>query len=86
LVKGEEMIGEYTELPCQFCDKGRIQAWYIPGVTSIKRSGARYLPCEFSKSKRPDIWIIKSGCNVCNKYLEVEKKLSKMLKCNLTKN
>jgi len=72
------MRGEYTEFPCPFCDKGRIQAWYIPGVTSIKRSGARSLPGKFSKSKSPDIWIIKSGCNVCNKSLEeVEKKLKK---------
>lgn len=70
------MRGEYTELPCPFCDKGRIHAWYIPGAISVKRSGARSLPSKFSKSKSSDIWILKSGCNVCNKSLEdVEKKL-----------
>jgi hypothetical protein len=70
------MRGEYTELPCRFCDKGRIQAWYIPGIWTEKRTGRSSLGKGLSVKKSSDIWIIKSGCNVCNKSLEeVEKKL-----------
>ncbi|MBU5537608.1 MAG: hypothetical protein KQA38_03550 [Candidatus Aenigmarchaeota archaeon] len=70
------MRGQYEELSCPFCDKGKIQCWYIPGAISIKRSGARSLPGKFSKTKSSDVWIVKSGCNVCGKSLEeIEQKL-----------
>ncbi|MEM5882974.1 MAG: hypothetical protein QXQ77_01895 [Candidatus Aenigmatarchaeota archaeon] len=69
------MRGEYTELTCPFCDKGRIQAWYIPGAVSVKRGSCRGLP-KFTRHKSPDVWIIKSGCDVCGKSQEeVEKEL-----------
>jgi len=70
------MRGQYEELSCPFCDKGRIQAWYIPGAVSVKKSGSRALPGKFSKRKSSDIWLIKSGCSICGKSQEeVEKKL-----------
>jgi hypothetical protein len=75
-VKYDKMRGQYEELACPFGDKGKIQAWYIPGAISVKRSSSRALPGKFSKTKSSDIWIIKSGCSVCGKSVEeVEKKL-----------
>lgn len=72
------MRGEYVELSCPFCDKGKIQAWYIPGAITIKRSSSRALPGKKTISKSSDVWIIKSGCSVCGKSQEeVEKKLRK---------
>jgi len=70
------MRGEPVELACPFCDKGKIQCWYIPGAVSVKRSGARSLPGKTSKHKSSDVWLIQSGCNACGKSQEeVEKKL-----------
>jgi hypothetical protein len=70
------MVGQYEELSCPFCDKGRIQALHIPGAISVKRSSARSLPGKQSVSKSKDVWLIQSGCNVCGKTCdEVEKKL-----------
>jgi hypothetical protein len=72
------MRGEPVELDCPFCGKGKIQAWYIPGAITVKRSSSRALPGKFSKIKSSDVWIIQSGCNVCGKSQEeVEKKLRK---------
>ncbi|MEM5853544.1 MAG: hypothetical protein QW228_04205 [Candidatus Aenigmatarchaeota archaeon] len=78
LVFIEKMRGEYVELSCPFCDKGKIQAWYIPGVTRvIKRPTATFGKAK-KRVKDQDIWIIKSGCNVCGKSQEeVEKELKK---------
>jgi hypothetical protein len=72
------MRGEYTELACNFCDKGRTQCWHIPSISVIRRRPI----AAFSNTKKrvtsPDIWLIKSGCNVCNKSQEeVEKELRK---------
>ena len=70
------MRGEYTELPCPFCDKGVIKAFYIPGAVSFKRSGSTSLPGKTSKHKSSDTWLIQSGCSACGKSPEeVEKKL-----------
>jgi len=68
------MVGQYEELSCPFCDKGVIQALYIPGAVSIKRSGARSLPGRRVR-KSSSAWIIRSGCPACSKTLdEVERK------------
>jgi hypothetical protein len=68
------MRGQYEELSCPFCDKGRIQAWYIPSSYSIKQQRSRVLRGN-QKQKNPEIWLIKSGCNICGKSQgEVEKK------------
>ncbi len=70
------MVGQYEELSCPFCDKGRISTLYIAGAWSVKRSGARSLPGKTIKQKSSDQWLIQSGCSVCGKNLEeVEKKL-----------
>lgn len=69
------MRGEPVELACPFCDKGKIQTWYIPSSYSIKQSRSRVIRGN-QKQRNPDVWLIKSGCNVCGKSLEeVEKKL-----------
>lgn len=71
----ETMVGQYEELSCPFCDKGRIPCLYIGGSYSYKKTMAAHT----SKSvpvKSSDVWIIKSGCSVCGKSVEeVEKEL-----------
>ena len=70
------MRGEYMELACPFCDKGKIQAWYIPSVWSEKNTGRSSLGKGRSVSKSLEVWLIKSGCPICGKSQEeVEKKL-----------
>jgi len=70
------MVGQYEELSCPFCDKGRIQALYIPGAISVRRSGTRSSPGKQSIHKSRDVWLIKSGCGVCGKTAkELERKL-----------
>jgi len=70
------MRGQYEELNCPFCDKGKIQAWYIPATWSFKRKSTKTLPGPGTPTKSPDIWLIKSGCNICGKSQEeVEKEL-----------
>lgn len=64
------MAGQYGELSCPFCDRGRISALYIPGAISVKRSGARSLPGKTSRHKSSDTWLIQSGCGVCGKNQE----------------
>ncbi len=72
------MPGQYEELSCPFCDKGRIACLYFPSALSIKRSGARSLPGKTSFHKSSDEWIIQSGCKVCGKSQEeVERELRK---------
>jgi len=72
------MRGQYEELSCPFCDKGRIQAWYIPGAWSVKRTGKTSLPGSKRVSKSSEVWLIKSGCPLCGKSQEeVEKELRK---------
>jgi len=70
------MRGEYTELSCPFCDKGRIQCWYIPSVTTMKKQISATFGSKTRKSKSAEVWLIKSGCNICGKSQEeVEKEL-----------
>lgn len=70
------MRGQYEELPCPFCDKGRISCLYIPGAWSHKMKRTKTLPGSGSVSKSADTWLIQSGCSVCGKSQEeVEKEL-----------
>jgi hypothetical protein len=72
------MRGEPVELSCPFCDKGKIQCWFIPGVKSQKRRVTATFGSKKEYSKSSDIWLIKSGCNVCDKSQEeVEKELKR---------
>lgn len=65
------------ELSCPFCDRGKIEVWYIPSYIKIRRiSGSFGKGHAFSKSA--DIWIVKSGCPVCGKSPnEVERELKR---------
>ena len=70
------MVGQYEELACPFCDKGRIGALYIHGAWSQKSTGKNSLGGGKSSTKSKDVWLIKNGCNVCGKNVEeVEKEL-----------
>jgi hypothetical protein len=72
------MRGQYEELSCPFCDKGKIQCWHIPGIWSEKRKVTATFGKTRYRSKSADMWIIKSGCSVCGKSQEeVEKELRK---------
>jgi hypothetical protein len=72
------MRGEYVELACPFCDKGKIKCWHIPSSVSIKQRKTASLPGSKAFQKSPDIWLIQSGCDVCGKSQEeVEKELKK---------
>lgn len=71
------MRGQYEELNCPFCDKGRIQCWFIPSSFSMKKIhvGSN---TSLSPRKSSEIWLIKTGCSVCGKSQEeVEKELKK---------
>lgn len=72
------MAGQYEELNCPFCDKGRIPCLYFPSAWSVKRKSTKTLPGKGSISKSAEVWIIQSGCNACGKSQEeVEKELRK---------
>jgi hypothetical protein len=72
------MRGQYEELSCPFCDKGKIQCWYIPSVTTVRTRPSATFGKMKEKSKSPDIWLIQSGCSFCGKSQEeVEKELRK---------
>lgn len=72
------MRGNYEELPCPFCDKGRITCWFIKGAWGEKRKTTSTFGKAKFVSKSSDVWIIKSGCSVCGKSQEeVEKELKK---------
>lgn len=69
------MRGQYEELICPFCDKGKIACWYIPATFSVKQQRSRVLRGN-QKQKNAEVWLIRSGCNVCNRTQEeVEKRL-----------
>jgi hypothetical protein len=68
------MRGEYTELAYPFCDKRKIETWRIPSVWIEKRTGKSSLGKGKSVKKTSEIWIIKSGCNICGKSAEEVKK------------
>jgi hypothetical protein len=68
------MRGEPIELSCPFCDKGKIQCWYIPSTTSFRSRSTATFGKTTKRIKSPDIWMIKSGCPSCGKSAEeVEK-------------
>jgi hypothetical protein len=70
------MRGEPLELNCPFCDKGKIQVWYIPSVWGEKHSGRSSLGSGRKVTKTSDVWLIRSGCSICGKpQEEVETKL-----------
>jgi len=72
------MRGEPVELNCPFCDKGRIEAWYIPGAWGEKVAKTGSLPGSKKVQRSADIWLIKSGCSLCGKSQEeVEKELKR---------
>ena len=72
------MRGEPVELSCPFCDKGRIQCWYIPGAWSERHTGRSSLGKGKSAKRSSDVWLIKSGCSICGRLQEeVERKLRK---------
>jgi len=69
------MVRQYEELSCPFCDQGRISALHIPSAFTVKHvksgKGSANIP-----RKSSEVWLIRSGCNVCGKSSEeVEKKL-----------
>lgn len=72
------MRGQYEELSCPFCGKGKIQCWYIPSVISVKKESTKTFGSKTTKRRNPDIWLIQSGCNICGKQQnEVENELKK---------
>ncbi len=72
------MPGQYEELSCPFCDKGRITCLYFPSAWSVKAKRTKTLPGGGSVSKSAEVWLIQSGCKVCGKPAEeVEKELRK---------
>lgn len=67
------MSGQYEELSCPFCDKGRISCLYFPSSIRETRTGGRGIK---SIRKSSDTWVIQSSCSVCGKSVaEVEKEL-----------
>lgn len=72
------MRGQYEELVCPFCDKGLIQCWFIPGAVSVRSKSTATFGKVKQKTRSNDIWLIKSGCNICNKSAEeVERELKR---------
>lgn len=67
------MRGQYEELSCPFCDKGKIQCWYIPESYKVRHvrsgKGKSNIP-----QKSSEVWLIQSGCNICGKSSEEVKK------------
>lgn len=69
---------QYEELPCPFCDTGRVNAKYYPSSVSVKRSATASLPVKSSQHKSKETWLIQSGCSKCGKSSEeVEKELQR---------
>jgi len=72
------MRGDYEELPCPFCDNGKIQAWHIPSVSVIRTRPTATFGNRKKRETSSEIWLIKSGCSVCGKSQEeVEEELKK---------
>lgn len=69
---------QYEILKCPFCEKGEISCKWYPGAVSQKRSKTASLPGKGSFHKSKEVWIVESGCNICNKSKEeVEKEFKK---------
>lgn len=72
------MVGQYEELTCPFCNKGVIQALYIPSATRVKTRSTATFGRVTHRTKSPDVWLIRSGCSHCGKVAEeVEKELKR---------
>ena len=70
------MRGEYEEMPCPFCDKGRIACWHIPSVWGEKVKRTATFGSTKRITKSAEVWLIQSGCSFCGKSKEeVEKEL-----------
>lgn len=71
------MAGQYEELSCPFCDKGKIGCLFFPSATKIRRlSGSFGTGKDYKKSA--ETWIIQSGCQLCgHSKEEVEKEFRK---------
>jgi len=69
------MRGQYEELSCPFCDKGKITCLFIRGGYSFKKAMAAHTSKNIPV-KSSDTWLIQTGCSFCGKSKEqVEKKL-----------
>lgn len=72
------MRGEYEELSCPFCDKGKVKAWHIPSFWQERRSVTATFGSRRALKRTQDIWNIQSGCSVCGKSQEeVEKEFKR---------
>ena len=72
------MPGQYEELSCPFCDKGRISCLHFPGVTGQRTRSTSTFGRIKERTKSSDIWLVRSGCSNCGKSQEeVEKKLKR---------
>jgi hypothetical protein len=72
------MVGQYEELSCPFCKKGRISRLHIPSTKSFMNERSATFGSKTKVSKTTDIWLIKTGCNLCGKSSdEVEKELKR---------
>lgn len=72
------MPGQYEQLSCPFCDKGRITCLYFPSVTSQRTKSTSTFGRTKEKRKSSETWLIQSGCSNCFKTQEeVEKELKK---------
>ena len=59
------MRGDYEELLCPICKKGKVTLIHIPPVISIRTSRTASLPGNKTFRKSLDIWIVKSSCSEC---------------------
>jgi formate dehydrogenase assembly factor FdhD len=74
------MRGEYEELLCPFCEKGKIIALHFPSVWTEKRSLTATFGSRKNKRKTRETWVTQSGCSVCGKTKEeVEKELRRKM-------
>ena len=72
------MHGEYVEMPCPYCDKGKIKCWWIPSSWSMTSKKTATFGTTKRLRKSSEIWLIQSGCSICGKSKEeVEKELKR---------
>ncbi len=64
-----------TEIPCPFCNEGKIKSLYTPiiKVTKFSRAASNKKATNYFK---PEKYVILSGCPICHKTKkEIEKRL-----------
>ena len=72
------MAGQYEQLNCPFCDKGRITCLHFPSTKNIKMRSTATFGRTKAYSKSSEEWLIQTGCSACGKTAdEVEKELKK---------